>query len=326
MRTVLMIAVICVLGRPGVMVGAAATSGANASGGESGLWDSEKYIRIAEIESGMDAYCLTEYGQAGIEKFALEVIDVVPDFNPGMDIIMVKGTDERFVHTGAVAGCSGSPVYIDGRLAGALAYGWQFSKDALYGVTSIEDMLEVGRGSGGSLAMAQTVDFSKPINLSEIGRQAAEFGSAGTRGAMGATTLPCPLITSGFSAQARSRLEDAVAGLGFMVVPGSAGSAGLAVQGGQGGGGEGGEERKLVPGACVAVPLITGDIMAGTYGTVTEVVGDRVYAFGHPFLGYGDLDLPLATAEVHMVVSSLLRSHKVCSIDRVVGALRSDEW
>ncbi|GAH08405.1 unnamed protein product, partial [marine sediment metagenome] len=81
------------------------------------IWDPAKYISIDEIQPGMEAYCLTEYGSAGIEKFAMDVISVVRNISPGRDAILVKGTDERFIRTGPVWGCSGSPVYIDGRLA-----------------------------------------------------------------------------------------------------------------------------------------------------------------------------------------------------------------
>jgi len=96
-----------------------------------------RYITIDEVQPGMDAYCLTGYKDAEIEKFGLEVLSVVRDIRPGRDASLVPGTDERFIHTGPVGGCSGSPVYIDGRLAGALAFTWSFSKDPLYGVTPI---------------------------------------------------------------------------------------------------------------------------------------------------------------------------------------------
>ena len=112
--------------------------------GLEGIWDPARYISVDEIKPGMEAYCLTVYKGTEVEKFGLEVLSVVHDFMPGRDAILVRGTDERFIHTGPVAGCSGSPVYINGRLAGAMAMGWQFSKDPLYGVTPIADMLRVG--------------------------------------------------------------------------------------------------------------------------------------------------------------------------------------
>jgi hypothetical protein len=94
--------------------------------------DRSKYITVDEIRPGMEAYCLTVYKGTQIEKFDLNVLDVVRDWRAGKDGILVRSTDERFVRTGPVAGCSGSPVYIDGRLAGALAWGTIFSKDPFY--------------------------------------------------------------------------------------------------------------------------------------------------------------------------------------------------
>ena len=85
--------------------------------GLEGIWDPARYISVDEIKPGMEAYCLTVYIGTTVEKFGVEVLSVVHDFMPGRDAILVRGTDERFIHTGPVAGCSGSPVYIDGRLA-----------------------------------------------------------------------------------------------------------------------------------------------------------------------------------------------------------------
>ncbi|MHC4544732.1 MAG: SpoIVB peptidase S55 domain-containing protein, partial [Planctomycetota bacterium] len=85
-----------------------------------GAWDPAKYIGIDEIRPGMKAYCLTCFTGTKIEKFELDVISIIRNYEPGRDSILVQGTDERFIHTGPVWGCSGSPVYIEGRLAGAL--------------------------------------------------------------------------------------------------------------------------------------------------------------------------------------------------------------
>jgi len=290
--------------------------------GLEGIWDPARYIGLDEIKPGMEAYCLTEYGSAGIEKFGLEVVDVVRNVEPGRDAILVQGIDDRFVHTGPVAGCSGSPVYIDGRLAGALAFTWPYAKDPLYGTTPIEQMLRVGRGGSAGSSQASSrqggvaIDFSSPINLVEVDRQFMAVLAGTSRGPGLAYRLPCPLITSGLPAQACEQLRTMVEPFGFMVVAGGGGgSANLTA----------GERPRLVPGACLAVPLVDGDISMGTYGTVTEVVDDRVYAFGHWLLGYGQIDLPMATGKVHTVVSNIVSSFKVASTLETVGALRNDE-
>ncbi|MHC4370268.1 MAG: SpoIVB peptidase S55 domain-containing protein [Planctomycetota bacterium] len=286
------------------------------------IWDPARYIALDEIKPGMKAYCLTEYGVAGIEKFDLEVVDVVRNMEPGKDAIMVRGVDERFVHTGPVAGCSGSPVYIDGRLAGALAFTWPYVKDPLYGATPIGEMLAVGRGGDGGYAetyaaqIGYAFDFTVPIDLPEIDRQITNTAIRTSRGIGGANCLPCPLITSGLPAQVNEQLSEIVGPLGFMVVAGGgSGSGSVEDDGG----------LRLVPGACLAVPMVSGDITMCTYGTVTEVVGEKVYGFGHSLLGYGHVDLPMATARVHTVVSSIASSFKLASVAETVGALATDE-
>ena len=302
-----------------------------------------KYITIDEIKPGMEAYCLTAYKGAEIEKFKLEVLSVVRNVRPGRDAILVQGTDKRFIHTGPVAGCSGSPVYIDGRLAGALAFGWTFSKDPLYGVTPIEEMLSVGEETKNLKLKTQSpkpktqnygigyvFDFSKPIDFAEIDRQITAAQFSGNNPGLIGTTLPCPLITSGLPAGVCERLDTAVRPFGLMAVAGIGGgvlssvsrptafagtSRPLQQQG----------ATALVPGASLVVPLVTGDISMEVVGTVTEVVGDDVYGFGHSFLGYGPIDLPMATGYVHTVVSSVVRSFKFASSVDIVGALTTDE-
>lgn len=286
------------------------------------VWDQARYIGLDEIKPGMEAYCLTEYGVDGIEKFGLKVVDVVRDMEPGKDAIMVEGTDDRFIHTGPVAGCSGSPVYIDGRLAGALAFTWPYAKDPLYGATPIGEMLMIGRGGqtespeGEAAQAGFAFDFTSPIDLAEVDRQLRNAVIRTSRGVGGMKYLPCPLVTAGLPAEVGEQLSEVVGPMGFMVVAGGGSGSGDVA----GGGG-----LRLVPGASLAVPMVSGDITLCTYGTVTDVVGDKVYGFGHSLLGYGQLDLPMATAKVHTVVSTIASSFKLASLAETVGALAIDE-
>ncbi len=284
------------------------------------VWDPARYIGLDEIRPGMEAYCLTEYGIAGIEKFGLEVVDVVRNVEPGRDAILVRGTDERFLHTGPVAGCSGSPVYISGRLAGALAFTWTYAKDPLYGATPIAEMLAVGRGGASEERTGQaglTLDFTAPIDFSEVDRQLRSGLVRGTRGLRGSHYLPCVLITSGLPGEVREQLSSTLEPFGLMVVAGGGAGTGNAAPGV--------EKIQLAPGACLSVPMVSGDISMSVYGTVTEVVGDKVYGFGHYLLGYGEIDLPMAAAKVHTVVSNVASSFKLASVLDTVGALTTDE-
>ena len=288
--------------------------------GLEGIWDPARYISVDEIKPGMEAYCLTVYKGTAVEKFGVEVLSVVHDFMPGRDAILVRGTDERFIHTGPVAGCSGSPVYIDGRLAGALAMGWQFSKDPMYGVTPIADMLRVGsvanQAGGESLndGPGLALDFSRPIDFAQVEKKVLLPVSSSRGEFAGASALPCPIVVSGMPESVTGDLDETLRPLGFMVVSGAGGGGRADVC-----------DIKPVPGACLAVPLVTGDITIDVVGTVTEVRGDEIYAFGHSFLGYGPVDLPMAMGEVHTVVSSVIRSFKVGTSANIVGALRADE-
>ncbi len=287
-----------------------------------GIWDPAKYIGLDEIKPGMEGYCLTEYGIAGIEKFGLEVVDVVRDFEPGLDVILVNGTDERFIHTGPVAGCSGSPVYINGRLAGALAYAWPYAKDPLYGVTPIAEMLKVGLGGqapGSRQSSGQgwsVFDFSKPIDLTEVDRQFRNELKKRSSNISSASPLPCLLITSGLTNASREQMDELFKPFGMMVVAGGGGGSNTQVST---------EKVQLVPGATLIVPLVSGDINLAVSGTVTEVRDDKVYGFGHSYLGYGPVDLPVATGKVHTIVSNIYQSFKLISVLEDVGALTIDE-
>ncbi|HUT28591.1 MAG TPA: SpoIVB peptidase S55 domain-containing protein [Sedimentisphaerales bacterium] len=281
--------------------------------------DRSRYITVDEIRPGMEAYCLTVYEGTQIEKFALEVLDVVRKWRPGKDGILVRGTDERFIRSGPVMGCSGSPVYIEGRLAGALAWGSYFSKDAFYIATPIEEMLRVGQKNAAEtpdiVERGFAFDFSRPIDFAEIDAQIVKRMGADNAAAAGATALPCPLVVSGLPAAVTEQLDAFAGPLGLKAVAGPAGGAGLQQD----------EQIQLAPGACLAVALVTGDITMDAVGTVTEVVGDKVYAFGHNMLGYGPIDLPMAAGRVHAVVSSVMFSYKMASAAGIVGALRADE-
>jgi hypothetical protein len=303
-----------------------ADSKAEVPKGLEGIWNPAKYISISEIKPGMKAYCLTEYGIAGIEKFDMEVVDIVHNMNTGSellgDVILVKGTDERFIRTGPVAGCSGSPVYIDGRLAGALAFTWTYSKEPLYGTTPIEEMLRIGQGNQaarpvqGSVYPRSIYDFTTSINFEEIYSLYSNTFLKPTRRLTGINPLPCPVITSGISAEVCEQYNIGEGFFGPLVVAG---------------GNEGGvnlnknEHTQLKPGSCLCIPLVSGDIQISTFGTVTEVIDNKVYGFGHYLLGQGQVDLPIATGKIHTVVSNTVQSLKLASLGEIVGALTIDE-
>jgi hypothetical protein len=296
-----------------------------------GNWNPVKYIGIDEIKPGMQAYCLSCIKGTQIEKFDLDVLSVVHNIEPGRDAILVQSTDERFIHTGPVAGCSGSPVYIDGRLAGAIAFMWPLSKDPLYGVTPIGDMLRVGqkadepRGTSNKSRFI-AFDFSMPIDFTDINRQ---IDSQSTNSIQHVTSnfirLPCPLIVSGVPDEAFSTLSGLDALSGFFGGSTQGGVPLMPISGGGSNAKSKADNVELAPGAVLSIPLITGDITATVIGTATEILDDKVYAFGHGLLEFGPINLPMATGIVHTVVSNLSRSFKLASSLKIVGALTTDQ-
>jgi len=288
-------------------------------------WDSSRYIDINEIRPGMQGYCLTCYSGTEPEKFAVKVVSVVRDIEPGRDAVLVMGTDERFIRTGPVSGCSGSPVYLEGRMAGALAFAWPLSKDPLYGVTPIRQMLQIGgsappgqKAPAGPETHARGTtlswDYSQPIDLVQLERRLDCSRSAQKDREAGQVQVPYTLVISGLPTVACKQMASWFETLGLQAIPAVGGRDS-----------DDSDKVTLAPGGAMMIPLVDGDIRMAVLGTVTEVEADKVYGFGHSFLGYGPIDLPLATARVHTVVSNLSQSFKIGSVLDVVGALTLDE-
>jgi hypothetical protein len=285
--------------------------------------DKTKYITTDEIHPGADAYCLTVLQGDKVEKFDLEVLSIVRNYLPGRDAIIVIGTDERFKHAGPIRGCSGSPVYIDGRMAGALAGSWSYSKDPLYAVTPIEDMLQVGPPSDGQIAesanqpISLSFDFSKPLDLADVSRQLmANYtnSSLKTQNPVLSGAEGSELLITSLPAGVCDDIAPWFKPLGLTPVAG----------GSTVGNPQDSPDIKLEPGSVLTIPLVSGDISMAVIGTATEVVGNKVYAFGHGFLGYGPIDLPMATGQVHTVASNMLFSFKLTSAGSKLGAMRAD--
>ncbi|AQT67175.1 stage IV sporulation protein B [Anaerohalosphaera lusitana] len=285
--------------------------------------DSSKYITVDEISTDMDAYCLTVLRGTEVEKFPVEIISVIKNHNPGQDRILVKGTDPQFIHDGSVHGCSGSPVYIDGRMAGALSAGWDICKDPLYLVTPIAEMLEVGEYEPTAAdhfpdaPWINSVDLSQPIDLDAIGKTITESMINRAQAAADSGMLS-PMITS-LPARVCDKLTPQFNALGLrpMRTPISLSTAMQTAQV---------EQVDFAPGSVLVIPLVSGDIDLSATGTVTEVVGNKVYGFGHQMDGAGPVDMPMANGYVHTVVASDVGgSFKLATAGNVKGAIRADE-
>ncbi|MBI1796997.1 MAG: hypothetical protein HYR74_08085, partial [Candidatus Eisenbacteria bacterium] len=231
----------------------------------------------------------------------------------------------RVIHTGVAQGMSGSPVYVEGRLVGALSSGWSFSREPLFGVTPIGEMLAVldlpsSADSVGSVGPSGADPRGGAVRYAGLmwsdGDTASvpppEAAGPGISEPAGPAPLGVPMISGGLHPLAVEATRRLMAPFGFAVTPG-----GRAADGGP-------PADSLRPGAAVAVDVLTGDLQLAAIGTLTWRDGDRVLIFGHPLFQAGDVRLPLSTAEITTIVASDLASFKLGVRGRPVGTLDQD--
>lgn len=304
----------------------------------------------------MTGYGLTVFSGVRPERFPVRVIGVLRQFQPQLDIILIISDDERLKHSGIAAGMSGSPIYLDGKLAGALAYGWSFAKDPLAGVTPIENILrELRRPSRpphptttpvlGSRTESRRADDretdsqafvaplpDKRVLQAVLGDHAGASTSPHLRRLLpgsvggGATTgqgpqltrVAVPLGIGGMGERAIEELRGLLSPYGLVPLQAGGGGATASRDPGKD------SDRPFVEGGAIAVQLARGDVSMNGTGTVTYVEGSRVAAFGHPMLGAGELRFPVATAEVLTFMPSQSMSFKMSMPLREVGALKQD--
>lgn len=282
-------------------------------------------LPVDQVRVGMTGYGLTVVRGYGIERFDVEVIGVLRNAAVGRSVILVSLSGLDLAETGVVAGMSGSPVYLEGRLAGAVASGWGFSKKAVAGVTPIESMESIvperpgvagpGRAAGPPIAdraafFARLAAVSEEARLEELRRAMLESLPAAHAFPAGDSTL-LSFQGAGIPASTLAAFREPLSRLG--VNEGNHGLLGASPAVATGGTASA-SPSTLAPGAAVTAYLVRGDLQLGATGTVTEVYPDgRFVAFGHPFLGAGELELPVATAEVVTIVSSLYQSFKIAN-------------
>ena len=300
---------------------------------------------VSEVKAGMVGIGRTVFQGEEVEQFRAHILGVLHNsIGPRRDLILARLEGGPLANTGVLAGMSGSPVYIDGRLLGAVSYSLgEFSKEPLAGITPFEEMLADATLPGQRRPLARA-SLTLPVThdgLRDSLRQAFSWArpfadSAADVRVIGAPlnagigTLLRPIATpisfGGFEQSAIDPLVSAFRDLGFTpVVAGGGGQLGstlspapptpsAAASSG----------RALRPGDPIGVALMNGDLEVGATGTVTEVSGDRVYAFGHPFYGLGPTQFPMTRARVLAVLPSLSSSMKIASTGEVIGIVQQD--
>ncbi len=286
-------------------------------------------IPLTEVRAGQRGYGLSVFSGAEPERFEVEVVGVMRNVSPDTSYILARLTGKGLEKSGVIAGMSGSPVFLDGRLAGAVAFSWPFSREAIAGITPIESMRRL---SGVQPVLAPDPVPPPALPLPPVGladlaaaripadlleRELKAFQPHLVAGGVPALQWS----TVGFGEQSSAMLKTA---LGSVAPGGRAGAMpaqGMTVVGHSPGPPAPG---KLIPGGSVAAVLVDGDFSLAATGTVTDRIGDQVFAFGHPFLGTGPSRVPMATADVVTVLASQYSSFKIANIGDVVGAFEQD--
>ncbi len=287
--------------------------------------DSE-IMKVSEIKPGMEGEGRTIFKGSKIETFPFKVLGVIEKFSAHKDLIIVELDSPVLKEAGIIAGMSGSPAYINGKMIGSISYGFGFSKRPIGGITPIEDILETSKynhkAKNFSIDVSDLkVEFNKK-NLARIADLLQKELIHRINFSPSNSITPIKLLTaqSGFSPSALSYMNPIFSPVSALQVKGATPKKGL----------KGLELAKgmlnLRAADAVSIPLIKGDFEYASLGTVTHVDGEDVYMFGHPFFNLGAVDFPMHRAEVITVVPSYQNSFKLASTREMVGRVQQDRF
>jgi hypothetical protein len=313
-------------------------------------------IDVASIRPGMKGYGLTVFRGTQPERFEIEVIDTLRNFRPDQDLILVRTNHPILEKAMVVGGMSGSPIYIEGRLAGAYAYGWLFGKEPVVGVTPIANMMaEIARPV--DPAIWRTIG-TRPLMANQPGAQTAArvrrpaasrahlaglppylgrehvdafsslrqhaaalgYAAHATHDDAELRAAATPLMLSGLDDRVAGILHDELERFGLVTLQAGGASARPTVQAGA----AAKAPAAYVDGGAIGVELMRGDINSTAIGTVTHVQGNRLVAFGHPMMNAGQPALPTCTARVLHVLANDRRSFKIAEAETPLGTLIHD--
>jgi hypothetical protein len=291
---------------------------------------------LAKVRPGLKGYGLTVFAGTKPERFEFEVIGVARNFLPKQDIILFKSDDPKMKDVGIARGMSGSPMYLEGKVACALAYGWGWNKKTIGGCTPIQYMIDDARlplRGPDKTSQASIQEWTRHEPLSRFAAAREVMGARGapanawlTQAPLPTATVPVaasgtdglvragvPLAVSGFAPTALAQARELFAPYGLEPVQ-SGGGAGSATEG----------PTAFEMGGPIGVTLVEGDTSASATGTVSYLDGTRVIAFGHPMFGMGEAYLPITAAHIHTIIPSVNSSFKLSSPMRMLGSLIMD--
>ena len=292
---------------------------------------SPEFFQVDDLREGMKGVGRTVFQGTTIEEFDVEILGVLKNSSPRQDMVLARISGGPLAHTGVLQGMSGSPIYIDGKLLGALAFAFPFSKDPIAGIQPITQMVSVLEQAGEERVFQGSFPAEGPhayVNRLMVGAAAggieeyllpkswmrsnpvlASFATEGL------AQIRTPLFISGASPVAVRQFSRLFEDFGFTPVQGG-GSGSAAILGAS--------NDTIEPGSSINAELVRGDISVSANGTVTHVDGDNVFAFGHPFMSTGPTDLPMSKGYVIAHIPSVSSSFKIAVPLDVVGAFKQD--
>lgn len=285
----------------------------------------EPFWEIDDVRAGMKGHGRTVMRGTKVEQFQVEVLGVLKNTSPGRDMVLCRLSGLNLEKTGVIAGMSGSPVYINDKLLGAVAYAWPFGKEPIAGVTPFSQMHSYvvayddrqqqldDKPTRVGLRTPLTIDGLTFDRVTVAQRSAAVELSAAD--GLWMVPLQLPIAATGFTPHSLKLLGERFPGGGLVPVQSGGASAKVA---------DDEKNTPLQPGGPLAVALVTGDFDLSGLGTVTHIEGSRVYGWGHPFFGLGACEFPMMTGYVHTIYPRQSVSFKMGSPLRTVGIINAD--
>jgi SpoIVB peptidase S55 len=279
----------------------------------SNLFAQTAIFPLSEVRAGQHGIGKTVFSGNKIEEFQVEILGVLENLGPRQSVILARLSGGPLQNTGVMQGMSGSPVYINGRLVGAVALAFNFAKEPIAGIRPIEEMLAVS-GPAASKTAPEPRAARRDIPLSAVPLSTAPGGSQTQDATL--MEIATPVSFSGFTSGTLDRFAPELKKLGMEPRQGISSGGPLPSKLGN--------PTQLRPGDMISVDLLSGDLTIGAEGTVTEVDGKRIYAFGHRFMSVGETELPFARAEVLTLLPNLAASFKISSAREWMGTITQD--
>jgi hypothetical protein len=275
------------------------------------------FFPLKDIKPGMRGIGRTVFSGSQVDEFQVEILGVLDNIGPKESLILARLSGGPLEHTGVMAGMSGSPVYIDGRLVGAVAMAFPFAKDPIAGIRPIQDMMRPATALPSALGPVQHAAIAlADRDLTRVLPKPDPGVPSGPAGEERMVDIATPISFGGFSRATLDAFAPQLRALGLEPRQGI--TAGGKVEPGMG------NPTDLKPGSMISVELMAGDLSVGADGTVTHIDGNHVWAFGHRFLAVGATALPFARADVIALLPNLNTSFKLASAREWMGTISQD--